>query len=240
MNADEVFGPKKNPEALALKLFFENRILPYLSEMEKENLTLLSDLVFGMEQLQEEYENFSKYDPANDRRRDFFGSVLVPFYMISHSEYGSLFKDMDVAVIEKAKALAEVLYKEAFFRNTYDSFVAWESCSMYKQHQKLLKGLGVLPEGAEERVAKMSQELDELWSRPEVERAFENAQADDYVASGMHEKSMLVQMFRDEPSPILEAEYGGYHELRPDLFPAKYEDYLQQLEDHKHPYRLQL
>ena len=201
---------------------------------------MLSDLEFGIEQLQEEYENFLKFDPIKDGRRDFFGSVLTPFYMISYSNHGHLFQNIDVSFIEKAKALAEILYKEAFFRNTYDSFEAWESCSIYKQHKQLLKGLGVLPEGAEERVAKMSQELDELWSRPEVERSFENAQADYLAESGMDEKSMLVQMYRSVPKPILEAEYAGYHELRPDLFPVEYKDYLKQLEDHKHPYRLKL
>ena len=132
------------------------------------------------------------------------------------------------------------MYRDAFFRNRYDSLEAWQSCSRYKERQELLKNLNVLPDGAQERVASMSKELDELWSQPEIERAFENAIADEHVESGMGENSMLVQMYRKESEPIPEAEYDGYHELRSDLFPEKYEDYLNKLEEQRHPYRLKL
>jgi hypothetical protein len=86
----------------------------------------------------------------------------------------------------------------------------------------------------------MSKELDEQWSQPEVERALENAAADEHVEAGVGENSMLVQMYRNESEPIPEREYAGYHELSPDHFPEKYGDYLNKLEEQRHPYRLKL
>jgi hypothetical protein len=223
-----------------LRLFFEQQIFPHFSDWEKDSLAMFHDLKFGKEQLQEEYEKFLKYDPATDKEGRFFNDVLMPFYMISTSDHAESFEDMIPLFMEKVTVLAETLYRDAFFRNRYDSLEAWQACARYKGHQELLKSLKVLPDGAEDRVAGMSKELDELWSQPEVERALENATADDLVESGMREESMLVKMYREESEPIPEREYDGYHELRPDLFPATYGEYLAKLEEQKHPYRLKL
>jgi hypothetical protein len=160
--------------------------------------------------------------------------------MISSSDHAPSFEKMIPLFMQKATVLAETLYRDAFFRNRYDSLEAWRSCAAFKEYQALLQSLNVLPEGAVERIAGMSTELDELWSQPEVERALENAVADEHVEAGVGENSMLVQMYRKDSEPIPEAEYRGYHELRPNLFPEKYEDHLKELEEHRHPYGLKL
>ena len=240
MDSEKGFRPEKAVSPNPLKLFFDEQIFPHLSEWERDNITFPPEIKFEKEQLLEEYDRFSKYDPSTDRGRDFFSSVLVPFYMISFSDDNRAFENMEALFMQKTKALAEVLYRGAFFRNRYDSLEAWRSCASFKEYQALLKDLNVLPAGAEERVAGMSKELDDLWSQPEVERSLENAIADEHVEAGVGEKSMLVQMYRNEFEPIPEAEYGGYHELSPDHFSEKYEDYLKQLEELKHPYRLEL
>ncbi len=240
MESEKPFRAEKATSPNPLKLFFEERIFPHLSQLDKEDAAILHGLKFGKEQLQEEYDKFLKYDPSTDRGRNFFDSVLMPFYMISSADDDQSFKDMKALFMEKAKVVAEILYRDAFFRNRYDTLEAWQSCARYKDRQSLLTSLNVLPGGAAERVASMSTELDELWSQEEVERAIENEIADGYVEGGVGEGSMLVQMFREKSEPIPEAKYGGFHELRPDLFPEKYEDYLKGLEDRRHPYRLKL
>lgn len=232
--ADKIVGEKP------LKLFFDEQIFSHFSERDKGSVAMLHGIKFEKELLQEEYDRFLKYDPSADRGRDFFEAVLVPFYMISSADDDQSFKDMKALFMEKAKMLAEIFYRDAFFRNRYDSLEAWQSCARYKERQSLLTSLNVLPEGAEARVTGMSKELDELWSQSEVERALENDIADEYVEAGIGENSMLVQMFREKSEPIPVAEYGRYHDLRPDLFPEEYGDYLKKLEEQRHPYRLKL
>jgi len=240
MESEKSFTSEKDLGYESLKRFFENQILPNLSEEDRGFIETFRGLEYGKEVLRGEYEKFMQYDPNSDNGNDFFSSVLMPLYLITNSGEGSSFNGLKESFIEKAKVFAEILYRDAFFRNRYDSLEAWRSCSRFKDYRKLLESLGLLPEGAEERIAKMSRELDALWSQPEIESEFRSSIADEYTDSGVNDGSMLDKILREDSQPISKAEYAGYHDMRPDLFPERYEDYLQDLEDSRHPYILKL
>lgn len=240
MESEKPFKAEKDPQSLLLEQFFMDQVLPYLSEDDRDFIESMRGVSFSEDELQKWYTEFSEYDPASDGGKDFYTSVFLPFYIFVTSEDCSAFADVKESFVEKVKAFAEILYRDAFFRNSYDSLAAWESCRKFKLDQALFDNLNVLPDGAKERIAGMSKELDSLWSQPEMERAFNNSVADGYVATGSKEGSMLVQMYREDSKPIPEAEYAGYHESRPDLFPQKYEEYIQELEKPHHPYVLKL
>src|SRR3954465_7482155 len=94
MDSEKPFRANEATSPKSLKQFFEEQIFPHFSELDKDDVAMLQGVKFGKEQLQEEYDKFLKYDPSTDQGRDFFDSVLVPFYMISSAEDTRPFENM--------------------------------------------------------------------------------------------------------------------------------------------------
>lgn len=235
--------------SLPLKRFLENEVLPHIPGWERDLVEMVHDPNYPKEGLDGLFEEFMAYDPhkhngefdpASDKNYCFSFSALSPVYAISVSRNGASFGNMKERFLAKAQQFADALYRDAFFRNTYDTYEAWQSCRRFKDYQALFEHLGLLPEDVQTRIAGMSEELDRLWSQPEIEQAFREHIADEAVKLGTPPGSMLDKIFRNEPRAIPEEKYEGWHELRPDLFPEKYGDYLKKLEDMRHPYMLKL
>ncbi len=232
----------KNPEDL--KSFFEEQILPHLKAEQSEDFTPLADIKLGKEFLSEYYQTILNFDPSLKGKNN-FSIVLMSFYLVVIAESFPEFANIKKIFMEKVKLFAEYLYRDAFFRNSYDNLAAWQACRYFKDYRELFRALKVMPNGAEEHITRMSKELDELWSREGVVKTLEQERGDEYVEAGAHEDGMLVQMFRKEEELPTREEYDRIYDNvmqfgGTDLIAETYEKHLEELEARKYRYRLNL